>query len=119
MRRSSPIGSIDGAGQDMRADLGAFLDDDDGNFRRDLLEPYRGGKAGRPGADDDDIEFHRLAGGKFRCIHDLLRNWRNHGDFERRYLDGFRFTATWCQSVSRFAGSEKAPASRHRSNRTR
>ena len=31
---------------------------------RDLLEPDRGGKARRPGADDHDVEFHRFAGGK-------------------------------------------------------
>ena len=164
----------------MRANLGTFLNDDDGSLGRDLLEPYRSSEAGRSGADDDDIEFHRLAGGKFRCIHDLLRNWRNfgrfftnlfftnllglqlpghsrepppkalqrsnnasstsrrrvfkrylcgwegpifetlifvrvaeivvHHDFVRRHLAGFRFAATWCQSVSRFAGPEKALA---------
>ncbi len=57
----------------MRADLGALLDHDDGLVRRELLQPDRGGKAGRPGADDDDVEFHRLAGRKLRCIHGLLR----------------------------------------------
>ena len=36
----------------MRADFGALLDDDDGDVRRELLEPDRGGKARRPGADD-------------------------------------------------------------------
>ena len=31
---------------------------------RELLEPDRGGEAGRPGADDDHVELHRLAGGR-------------------------------------------------------
>ena len=57
----------------MRADLGALLDHDDGFVRRQLLEPDRGGKAGRPRADDHGIEFHRLAGRKLRRIHGMLR----------------------------------------------
>ncbi len=57
----------------MGADLGAFLDHDDGLFRRQLFEPDRRGKAGRPRADNDGVEFHRLPGRKLRCIHDLLR----------------------------------------------
>ena len=61
------------AGEDMRADLRALLHHDDGRFRRELLQPDRGGKAGRPGADDDDVEFHRLAGGK-PCVHGLLQS---------------------------------------------
>ena len=69
------------AGEDMGADLGALLDHDDGGFRRELLEPDRGGKPGRPGADDDHVELHRLAGGKFRCIHGLLRSPRRHAVF--------------------------------------
>ena len=58
----------------MGADLGALFHHDDGDVRRELLEPDRGGKAGRPGADDDDVELHRLAGGKVRCTHGLLHN---------------------------------------------
>ena len=58
----------------MRADLGALFDHDDGRVRRDLLEPDRGGEAGRTGADNDDVELHRLAGGKIRCIHGLLHS---------------------------------------------
>ena len=57
------------AGENMRADLGTLLHHDDGGFGRELLEPDRGGKAGRPGADDDNVELHRLASGKVRCIH--------------------------------------------------
>ncbi len=57
----------------MGADLGALLDHDDGFVRRKLLEPDRGGKAGRPGADNDGVEFHRLPGRKLRCVHGLLR----------------------------------------------
>ena len=48
----------------MRADLGALLQHHDGDAPAiELLQPDRGGEAGRPGADDDDVEFHRLAGG--------------------------------------------------------
>ena len=61
------------AGEDMRADLGALLDHDDGFVRCELLEPDRGGEAGRPGTDDHGIEFHRLPGRKLRRIHDMLR----------------------------------------------
>ena len=61
-----------GAGQDVGADLGALLHHDDGFVRRQLLEPDRGGKAGRPGADNDGVEFHRLPGRKLRCSHGLL-----------------------------------------------
>ncbi len=57
----------------MSADFRALLDDDDGGLRRELLEPDCGGKAGRPGADDDNVEFHCLPGRKLRCSHDLLR----------------------------------------------
>ena len=53
----------------MGADLGALLDHDDGFVRRELLEPDRGGKAGGPRADDDDVEFHRLPGRQLRCVH--------------------------------------------------
>ena len=56
----------------MGADLGALLDHNDGYVRRELLEPDRGGKAGGPGADNDDVEFHRLPGRKLRCSHGLL-----------------------------------------------
>ncbi len=56
----------------MRADFGALFHHDDGGIRRKLLEPDRGGKAGRPGADDDNVKLHRLAGGKVRCVHGLL-----------------------------------------------
>ncbi len=49
----------------MRADLGAFLDDDDAALGIELLQPDRGGEAGGAGADDDDVIFHRLAGGQF------------------------------------------------------
>ena len=48
----------------MRADFRAFLDDDDAHVGRKLLEPDRGGEAGRAGAHDHDVEFHRFAGRK-------------------------------------------------------
>ena len=53
----------------MGADLGAFLHHDDGNVRVDLLEADGGGEPGGAGADDHDVEFHRLAGGQFGHIH--------------------------------------------------
>ena len=50
----------DDAREDMRADLGAFLDHDDARIRRDLLQADGGGETGRPRADDHDIEIHAL-----------------------------------------------------------
>ena len=52
----------------MRADLGALLHHDDGFVRRELLEPDRGSKSGRPGADNDHVEFHRLAGAEAPAV---------------------------------------------------
>ena len=53
-------------GQDMRADFRAFFEDADLNLRAlllgKLLQANRGGQAGRAGADDHDIVFHRFAG---------------------------------------------------------
>ena len=34
----------------------------------ELLEPDRGREPGRPGADDHDVELHRLAGGQFSVL---------------------------------------------------
>ena len=53
------------AGKNVRADFGALLDDDDGNIRRNLLEPDRRRQARGTGANHDDVEFHGLAGGQF------------------------------------------------------
>jgi hypothetical protein len=59
-----------GARQDMRADLGALFEHDDGDvlalFARELLQPDRGGETGRAGADDHDVELHALAFCGFR-----------------------------------------------------
>jgi hypothetical protein len=74
------------AGENMRADLGALFHHDDGDVRRELLEPDRGGEPGRPGADDDDVELHRLAGGKLRCVHGWLRNSRDGRWFFTKYM---------------------------------
>src|SRR5690606_15467373 len=53
------------AGNDMRADLGALLDDADRQRRavlgRELPETACGRKPGRTRADDHDVEAHRLA----------------------------------------------------------
>ncbi len=46
----------------MRPHLGAFFEHRDGNGGIPLFQADRGGKPGRPGADDDDVEGHRLAG---------------------------------------------------------
>ena len=52
----------------MGADFGTFFHHDNGHIRRELLEPDGSGKAGGPGADDDNIKLHRLAGGKVRAF---------------------------------------------------
>ena len=53
------------AGEDMRADLRALLQHDDGELIAalggKLLQPDRRGEPGRSGADDDDVELHGLA----------------------------------------------------------
>ena len=56
----------------MRADLRALLDHDDAELGVELLQADRGGEPGGPGADDHDVEFHRLAGGQFA----LVPSWR-------------------------------------------
>ena len=61
-----------GARENMGADLGALLDHDDRRVGRDLLETDRSGEPGGSGADNDDIEFHRLARRQFRIRHDPL-----------------------------------------------
>ncbi|GJD68525.1 hypothetical protein MMMDOFMJ_1448 [Methylobacterium gnaphalii] len=66
-------GRVDhGARQDVRADLGALLDDDDVDLLTllggDLFQPDRGGEAGRSCADDHDVEVHAFA---FRQRHPL------------------------------------------------
>ena len=56
------------AGEDVGADLRAFLDHDHGDvaarLRRALLEADRGGEPGRTRAHDDHVEVHRLTGGQ-------------------------------------------------------
>ncbi len=49
------------AGEDVRADLGAFLDQADVDVCVELFEPYRRSKASRAAADDEHIEFHGFA----------------------------------------------------------
>ena len=56
----------------MRADLGALLDHHDAEFGIELLEADRGREPGRPGADDHDVELHRLAGGQISVAHGPL-----------------------------------------------
>ena len=52
----------------MGADLGALLDDDDGDLAalggRILLQADGGGQTRGPGAHDDDVEFHRFTVGQ-------------------------------------------------------
>ena len=57
------------AGHDVGADLGALLHHDDGNIRRNLLQPDRGGEPGRTGPDDHDVELHGLRGRQFGGVH--------------------------------------------------
>ena len=59
------------AGEDVRADLGALLHDDDGDVGGALLEADGRRKPGGAGADDHDIEFHRLARRQFTVGHGL------------------------------------------------
>ena len=56
----------------MRADLGALLHHDHGELGIELLQPDRGRKPGRPGADDHDVELHPLAGGQIGFAHGPL-----------------------------------------------
>jgi hypothetical protein len=55
----------DGAGENVGADFGTFLDQADidvGSLvRRQLLEPDGRGQTGGAAADDDDVEFHGFA----------------------------------------------------------
>ena len=60
------------AGQDMRADLGALFQHDDGKLGIDLLQPDRGGETGRPGADDHHVELHAFA---FDLAHTIPPHW--------------------------------------------
>jgi hypothetical protein len=52
----------DRAGEDMGADLGAFLEHADRAFGGQLLEPDGGGQSRGPTAHDDDVVLHRFAG---------------------------------------------------------
>ena len=58
-------GIDDRAGENMRPDDRALLDDDHRAIRVELLQPYRGREARGPRADDHDVIFHRLARGQF------------------------------------------------------
>src|SRR5262252_2409092 len=69
-----PDGIDHGARENVRADLGPLFDHDHGGIGRKLFEPDRRGEAGGPGADDHDVELHRLAGGRFLCAHRLLQS---------------------------------------------
>src|SRR3546814_1535293 len=63
---SSDVCSSDlGAGEDMGADLGALLENADGDllaaFRRKLAQPDGRRQTGRTGTDDDHVVLHRFA----------------------------------------------------------
>ncbi len=60
----------------MGADLGALLNDDHAKIGIELLQADRGRKSGRSGADDDDVELHRLAGGQVGFGHALFPSKR-------------------------------------------
>ena len=68
-RRSSPIGSITAPDRIWAPTSEPFSTTTTDVSGVELLQPDRGGEPGRPGADDDDVELHRLAGGKVRCTH--------------------------------------------------
>ena len=61
----------------MRADLGALLDHHHGEIGIELLQPDRRRKPGGPGADDHDVELHRLAGGQIGVTHGSLKAREN------------------------------------------
>jgi len=73
-------------GEDMGADLGAFLDHDDADFLAgfpgDLAQTAGGGKPGRAGTDDDYIDFHRFAFHSLLLVR--LRARQGRQDFRRR-----------------------------------
>ena len=65
-----------GARKDVRADLGTLFQDTDRDVPAALLgklaQTNRGRQAGRPGADDDDVIFHRIP------FHHMLRQLAIH-----------------------------------------
>ena len=69
------------AGKNMGADLRALLDDADIDFAAGvgghLLEPDRRRQAGRAGADDDDIIFHRFPFHRLTLRHRAARGPHN------------------------------------------
>src|SRR5262252_8430477 len=50
------------------------IDHGAGGIGRKLFEPDRRGEPGGSGADDHNVELHRLAGGQFLCAHRLLQS---------------------------------------------
>jgi hypothetical protein len=69
-------GIDDGAGQDVRADLGALFQHDHRQlaafFCGELLELDGGGKSGRAGPDHHHVEVHRLARRKIGLGHRVV-----------------------------------------------
>ncbi len=71
------------AGQNMCADFRSLLDHHDREVGIDLLQPDRRAQAGRPGADDDNVELHGIARRKRLGAHALIsklsfQNTSNH-----------------------------------------
>ncbi len=60
------------AREDMRTDFGALFEHDDRKLRIDLLQPDGGRETGRPGTDDDHVEFHAFALGQFLWLAHLV-----------------------------------------------
>ena len=90
------------ARQDMRADLGTLLHHDDVEIGIELLQPDRRGQAGRPGADDHDVEFHGFARRKFFCAHDLI-SARLRTALKARCFRFLRRGQPWKCNARRFA----------------
>ena len=71
------------AGEDMRADLGTFLQHADrdlvAGFRRELFQPDRRRQPGWPAAHDDDVIFHALALNFFGHPESARFPWRCYG----------------------------------------
>src|SRR5207248_11516783 len=80
------------AGDPMRADLLSLLEDGDRQRLaaavrfRELRETVRGGEAGRPGADDDDVDVQGLALDAGKLCHAFSSEGRNRAAFYRTML---------------------------------
>ena len=57
------------ARQYVRANFATLFEDDDGEIGIELFQPDRGSQSRRPGAHDNNVEFHALT---FNLVHPCL-----------------------------------------------